>query len=703
MIVMILLSILTFDNRAFTNADSFEHFNGPQLVEELPDSADFANTKGIVLSCKGHGNPLPSINWMTLDNYRVNNVTDIRSVLPNGSLIMHPFRPDQYRPDVHLTTLRCHLTNPAGTIKSRDVHLRAVVQQQYEIQVYDTYSIEGNTAVFECHVPPFVSEFVEVVAWIKNDNLLIQPKDKIVSKEKFTMMPNGDLHIQDVHNNDVGVKFKCKTLHRLTGEIEISSEGQLFVTESRGNVAPRILDGATTISASEGKTAILSCAVQGFPIPVLKWYTKSTSIPELRPIWKDKRFIETKSFLIIRNVKISDEGTYVCEATSDIGKETLHTNLTVSSPIVVSLKPKHIQVKISDTVHFYCETSGYPIESISWIHNGNAIVSHSNKKLLIHSVKLHDRGMYQCIAKRGSETYLSASHLDLTEMRPQLIDVFQEAILQPERPISLSCLAVGIPVPAVQWAVDGITLNSSDKHIITSNIDKDGRAKSNLTIASTLHTDSGIYSCTASNIAGNEIFSARINIYGKIGTRTVPTQIAVSGENAYLNCPIYGYPWERIMWVKDEIKLPRELRQLVYRNGTLLIKNVYRSHDNGRYSCNVMNHMNKKEAEGLIELHVMVPPKIVPFEFQEDLLREGMRARLQCVVSEGDLPLNVSWLKDGKPLDEAMGVTIRNLDDFSSILTIASITPSHNGNYTCVASNTAASTSHNAQLSVNGK
>ena len=101
--------------------------------------------------------------------------------------------------------------------------------------------------------------------------------------------------------------------------------------------------------------------------------------------------------------------------------------------------------------------------------------------------------------------------------------------------------------------------------------------------------------------------------------------------------------------------------------------------------------------------YIAAPPKIVPFEFQADLLREGMRARLQCVVSEGDLPLNVTWLKDGEPILSNLGVLVRVLDEFSSILTISSIIPSHNGKYTCVATNRAATVMHSADLSVNGK
>lgn len=98
-----------------------------------------------------------------------------------------------------------------------------------------------------------------------------------------------------------------------------------------------------------------------------------------------------------------------------------------------------------------------------------------------------------------------------------------------------------------------------------------------------------------------------------------------------------------------------------------------------------------------------VPPKIVPFSFQDEQLSEGMFVRVSCVISRGDLPLNISWLKDFRPLMPEFGLNIRNLDEYSSILSIDYLTTHHNGNYTCLASNTAASATFTAPLLVYGK
>lgn len=41
----------------------------------------------------------------------------------------------------------------------------SAVSQYYEAQVYDMFVIRGNTAIFKCSVPSFVSDYVYVESW----------------------------------------------------------------------------------------------------------------------------------------------------------------------------------------------------------------------------------------------------------------------------------------------------------------------------------------------------------------------------------------------------------------------------------------------------------------------------------------------------------------------------------------------------------
>lgn len=96
-----------------------------------------------------------------------------------------------------------------------------------------------------------------------------------------------------------------------------------------------------------------------------------------------------------------------------------------------------------------------------------------------------------------------------------------------------------------------------------------------------------------------------------------------------------------------------------------------------------------------------VPPIIEPFSFQ-DGLAEGMRTRTVCGVSRGDAPLNLRWLKDGEPLPSILGANVTSLDQYSSLLSIPSLTAKHSGDYTCVATNPAAEFRYTASLQVKG-
>lgn len=100
-------------------------------------------------------------------------------------------------------------------------------------------------------------------------------------------------------------------------------------------------------------------------------------------------------------------------------------------------------------------------------------------------------------------------------------------------------------------------------------------------------------------------------------------------------------------------------------------------------------------------IFVAVPPKITPFSFRLDL-HLGERVGVQCVVSKGDAPLNIHWLKDGQALTQGDGLMLRTLDEFTSVLSIGALAREHGGNYTCVARNAAAQAAYSAPLSVNG-
>ncbi|KAF8763618.1 cell adhesion molecule Dscam2-like [Argiope bruennichi] len=76
-------------------------------------------------------------------------------------------------------------------------------------------------------------------------------------------------------------------------------------------------------------------------------------------------------------------------------------------------------------------------------------------------------------------------------------------------------------------------------------------------------------------------------------------------------------------------------------------------------------------------------PKLNPLSLPESLSINS-RARLLCVASSGDQPIDFQWLKDGVLLSYGK---IEQLDEWTSSLTINPLSLEHIGNYTCKASN----------------
>lgn len=97
-----------------------------------------------------------------------------------------------------------------------------------------------------------------------------------------------------------------------------------------------------------------------------------------------------------------------------------------------------------------------------------------------------------------------------------------------------------------------------------------------------------------------------------------------------------------------------------------------------------------------------VPPQIMPFSFGEGSLTSGQPVAIQCTVLEGDFPLSLRWAFHGQELSSQMGISIIKAGNRVSILTIDSIAAGHSGDYTCTATNSAASVNYTASLAVNG-
>lgn len=101
---------------------------------------------------------------------------------------------------------------------------------------------------------------------------------------------------------------------------------------------------------------------------------------------------------------------------------------------------------------------------------------------------------------------------------------------------------------------------------------------------------------------------------------------------------------------------------------------------------------------------ILVPPKISPFSFGDEPLNNGETASVQCIISMGDLPVEIYWLMNGNLLsNDREDIHLSKNGKRISVLTIESITAQHAGNYSCLAENKAGSINYSTELFVIGK
>ncbi|XP_033322597.1 Down syndrome cell adhesion molecule 2 isoform X11 [Megalopta genalis] len=688
------------------------HLRGPSFVMEPPSRVEFSNSSGAWLDCTATGSPPPNIDWSTADGHPVNDVPGVRRVLRNGTLVLLPFLAAAFRQDVHSAAYRCVASNSVGRVLSRDVQVRAVVAQAYKVDVEVIGGASrGCTAVLRCVVPSFVKDLVRVVSWLQEPSFYIYPSPQ--GDGKFHLLPTGELLVHSLEFSDQIHGYRCRTMHRLTRQVVVSSVANVRIAaptlfaDHRGVMPPVILENSGVVHVAQDESTSLVCVAQACPTPEYRWYAQTGSEPVL--VHSGPRTRLLGSVLALEAVTLEDSGIYRCTASNAGGETSAEIRLIVTAPLHVEVSPPLLSVHLGGNAEFRCEVSTHPQAGphfVTWYKDGRQLpgTGRQSELLRLNGIGREDRGMYQCIVRRAEgDTAQASAELQLGDAPPMLLHSFISQTMQPGPAVSMKCSAAGNPTPQVTWALDGFPLPTNGRYVIGQYVTVHGDVISHVNISHAMVEDGGEYSCTAENRAGKATHAARLNVYGLPYIRLIPKVTAVAGETLRLKCPVAGYPIEEIKWERANRELPDDLRQKVLKDGTLLITSVQKKGDAGVYTCSARNKQGHN-ARRSGDVAVIVPPIIEPFTFQEGL-SEGMRTRTVCGVAAGDPPLTISWLKDGQspfplPPNLASVANVSQLDSYSSLLSITNLAAEHSGDYTCVAANPAAEVRYTAKLQV---
>lgn len=99
----------------------------------------------------------------------------------------------------------------------------------------------------------------------------------------------------------------------------------------------------------------------------------------------------------------------------------------------------------------------------------------------------------------------------------------------------------------------------------------------------------------------------------------------------------------------------------------------------------------------------LVLPQIAPFDFGDETTNTGDTVVVNCIVSKGDLPIEIRWVIHSSPVVSGEnGITILKTNQRTSTMSINSVEGMHRGTFKCIAKNKAGATEYTADLHVNG-
>uniref|UniRef100_A0ACB8EYT3 Down syndrome cell adhesion molecule-like protein 1 n=1 Tax=Sphaerodactylus townsendi TaxID=933632 RepID=A0ACB8EYT3_9SAUR len=474
----------------------------------------------------------------------------------------------------------------------------------------------------------------------------------MVIENRFFITFYGGLYISDVQKEDALSTYRCITKHKHSGETRQSNGARLSVSDPAESI-PAILDGFQSREVKAGQLVELPCIASGYPNPAIRW------VKDGRPLPADSRWTKRLTGLTISDLRVEDSGTYICEVTNTFGSAEVTGILAVIESLGL-LWPSPI--------------------SPPWQWLSRALLDFMPSAFWLQIP--------------GTEPGVSASELSPQALpdfdgTPRIVSPFSEKVVNPGEQFSLMCAAKGAPPPTITWALDDEPIQRDSSHRTNQYTMSDGTTVSHMNVTSPHIKDGGVYRCAARNSVGSAEYQARINVRGPPSIRAMKNITAVAGRDTFINCRVIGYPYYSIKWYKDSLLLPDNHRQVVFENGTLKLMDVQKGMDEGEYLCSVLIQPQLSISQS-VHVTVKVPPLIQPFEFPPASI--GQLLYIPCVVSSGDMPIRITWRKDGQVIISGSGITIES-KEFMSSLQISSVSLKHNGNYTCIASNDAATVS----------
>uniref|UniRef100_M3YMQ2 Hemicentin 2 n=1 Tax=Mustela putorius furo TaxID=9669 RepID=M3YMQ2_MUSPF len=443
-----------------------------------------------------------------------------------------------------------------------------------------------------------------------------------------------------------------------------------------------------TVNASS--TVSLHCPALGNPMPSISWLQNGLPFspsPRLQ-------VLEDGQVLQVSTAEVADAASYMCVAENPAGSsEKLFTLRVQAPPRITGPNSEQVTAIINSSISLSCDVHAHPSPEVTWSRDSQPLSLGKDVFLLpgTHMLQLarvqpSDSGTYTCEALNAAGQDQKLVQLSVlvppTFRRPPSGPQDAIAVRARDKAI-LSCETDSLPEPTVTWLKDGqpLVLAQRTQALL-------GGQRLEIRDAQVL--DKGLYSCKVSNPAGEAMrtFVLTVQVPPVFENPKTEKVSQVAGSPLVLSCDVTGVPAPAVSWLKDRMPVVNEssvAHGVVSRGGRLQLSRVQPAQA-GTYTCVAENA--QAEARKDFVVAVLEAPQIRSSgASQEHSVLEGQEVRLDCEV-DGHPPPDVTWLKDGGPLDQGVGPHLRFYVDGSGLV-LKGLKAEDSGAYTCVAHNAA--------------
>ncbi|XP_073692711.1 hemicentin-1 [Garra rufa] len=607
--------------------------NGETIIESVANSR-------VLIPCPARGSPAPWMRWFKNGlEIQMERTEHGVSLAENGSLVIGSALAS------HSGDYKCVATNEAGSVERKT---RLKVNVPPEIQ--DDGQPLNLTVTLKQPLTLGCDAFgipTPTITWTKDNRPVLETPGVYLQNGKRL------LKIYRVQHDHAG-HFTC-TAQNSAGEArrEYTIEVQ----------APPVISGTSGVqelSVMTGQEVDMQCRVSGRPLPTVEWsHDGEVLSPNGDP---HVEFLEKGQVLRVKSVRPRDRGLYQCVASNNAGTQTRQFRLNVQAAPMIRDAGENSEVTA---------VLGFPA----------VLISPDGSTLTFLNISPEDSGTYTCLAvsSAGQESKLYTLFVLVPPLISGETSVPREVHTTQHSVVTLECKATGTPQPQISWLRDGHPLLLSPRVRLLS-------ADTLLRIAPVQLSDSGIYTCVARSRAGSAELNFDLQVQAPPAVeRTEPTeQVAVvQGSSVTLTCEARGVPPPTLSWLKDGQPLSLHRNLLLDGQETRFLLSDVGPSDGGLYSCVASNQAGSSTKT--FNLTVLEPPKISGSSSpEEQLIAVDSVLELECIAT-GFPPPTLSWLKDGRPLQDSMAVIERE----GQLLRINKVQVDDAGLYTCLASSPA--------------